>query len=80
MMLYPQSRYGLIVYDQADIRLLIRITLECVPKKIHETAGGSAGLRLAGEVKSDLIQLDMMMSEDLVGLQVCTQVRGNPAL
>ena len=70
----------LIVEDQADIRKLIRMTLEFEPYEIHEAANGTDGLRLAGEVMPDLILLDVMMPGQLNGLQVCMQVRANPAL
>ena len=70
----------LIVEDQADIRKLIRMTLEFEPYEIHEAANGTDGLRLAGEVLPDLILLDVMMPGQLNGLQVCMQVRANPAL
>jgi two-component system phosphate regulon response regulator PhoB len=37
----------LIVEDQADIRKLIRMTLEFEDYEIHEANDGAAGLRLA---------------------------------
>ena len=70
----------LIVEDQADIRKLIRMTLEFEPYEIHEAADGTEGLRLADEVAPDLILLDVMMPGELDGLQVCARVRANPAL
>ena len=70
----------LIVEDQADIRKLIRMTLEFEPYEIHEAANGTDGLRLAVEVQPDLILLDVMMPGDLDGLQVCARVRALPAL
>jgi CheY-like chemotaxis protein len=70
----------LIVEDQADIRKLIRMTLEFEPYEIHEAANGSDGLRVAGEVQPDLILLDVMMPGELDGLQVCARVRADPAL
>jgi len=70
----------LIVEDQADIRKLIRMTLEFEPYEIHEAADGVDGLRRAGEIHPDLILLDVMMPGELDGLQVCAQVRANPAL
>lgn len=70
----------LIVEDQADIRKLIRMTLEFEPYEIHEAADGAAGLRLAAAVHPDLILLDVMMPGELDGLQVCEQVRANPLL
>ena len=70
----------LIVEDQVDIRKLIRMTLEFEPYEIHEAADGTEGLRLADEVKPDLILLDVMMPGELDGLQVCARVRTNPTL
>jgi len=70
----------LIVEDQADIRKLIRMTLEFEPYEIHEAADGTEGLRLATEVQPDLILLDVMMPGELDGLQVCARVRALPAL
>jgi len=70
----------LIVEDQADIRKLIRMTLEFEPYEIFEAANGVDGLRQAGEVVPDLMLLDVMMPGELDGLQVCAQVRANPAL
>ena len=70
----------LIVEDQADIRKLIRMTLEFEPYEIYEAANGTDGLKMATEVLPDLILLDVMMPGDLDGLQVCARVRGLPAL
>jgi CheY-like chemotaxis protein len=70
----------LIVEDQADIRKLIRMTLEFEPYEIFEAANGVDGLQQAGEVVPDLMLLDVMMPGELDGLQVCALVRANPAL
>jgi len=70
----------LIVEDQADIRKLIRMTLEFEPYDIHEAADGAEGLRLAATLLPDMILLDVMMPGELDGLQVCQRVRANPAL
>jgi two-component system, OmpR family, phosphate regulon response regulator PhoB len=70
----------LIVEDQADIRKLIRMTLEFEPYEIHEAANGTDGLQLAVSVQPDLILLDVMMPGELDGLQVCAHVRALPAL
>jgi CheY-like chemotaxis protein len=70
----------LIVEDQADIRKLIRMTLEFEPYEIHEAANGTDGLAEAVKVQPDLILLDVMMPGELDGLQVCARVRALPAL
>ncbi|MEN9892697.1 MAG: hypothetical protein RLY78_2992 [Pseudomonadota bacterium] len=70
----------LIVEDQADIRMLIRMTLEFEPYEIHEAACGDEGLALAQALQPDLMLLDVMMPGRLDGLQVCARVRELPAL
>ena len=76
----PAMKRVLIVEDQADIRKLIRMTLEFEPYEIFEAADGAEGLRKAVEIVPDLMLLDVMMPGDLDGLQVCSQVRANPTL
>ena len=50
----------LIVEDQADIRKLIRMTLEFEPYEIHEASDGAGGLQKAFEVAPDVMLLDVM--------------------
>ena len=70
----------LIVEDQADIRKLIRMTLEFEDYDLHEAVNGVEGLRKAIEIAPDLILLDVMMPGELDGLAVCARVRTDPAL
>jgi DNA-binding response OmpR family regulator len=70
----------LVIEDQAEIRKLIRMTLEFEPYQVHEASDGVAGLRLAVDLQPDLILLDVMMPGELDGLQVCQRVRGDPRL
>ena len=70
----------LIVEDQADIRKLIRMTLEFEPYELAEAPDGATGLRLAGELLPALMLLDVMMPGELDGLQVCRAVRADPRL
>ena len=65
----------LIVEDQADVRELIRVTLEFEPYELHEAVDGTAGWSVAQQVKPDLILLDVMMP-GMDGLEVCRRVRG----
>jgi two-component system, OmpR family, phosphate regulon response regulator PhoB len=69
----------LIVEDQADIRKLIRMTLEFEDYEIHEATDGAAGLRVARSIRPDLMLLDVMMPGELDGLQVCHQIKKDPA-
>ena len=70
----------LIVEDQADIRKLIRMTLEFESYEIHEAGDGAFGLRMAGAVRPDVVLLDVMMPGEMDGLQVCQAIKSNPAL
>ena len=70
----------LIVEDQADIRKLIRMTLEFEPYEIYEAPDGATGLRMAGELRPEVMLLDVMMPGELDGLQVCRSVRADPHL
>ena len=70
----------LIVEDQADIRKLIRMTLEFEPYEIFEAPDGVTGLRMAAELQPSMLLLDVMMPGELDGLQVCRLVRADPQL
>lgn len=69
----------LIVEDQADIRKLIRLTLEFEDYDIHEAADGSRGLHTARAAQPDIVLLDVMMPGELDGLQVCQHLKADPA-
>ena len=69
----------LIVEDQADIRKLIRMTLEFEDYEIQEASDGASGLRVAREFKPDLMLLDVMMPGELDGLQVCQRIKRDEA-
>ena len=70
----------LIVEDHADIRRLIRMTLEFEPVEIHEAADGATGLSLALALRPDLVLLDLMMPGALDGLALCRALRADPVL
>ncbi|MBV8617333.1 MAG: response regulator [Curvibacter sp.] len=70
----------LIVDDHADIRKLLRMTMEFVAYEIFEATDGSDALRLAEELQPDLVLLDVMMPGGLDGLEVCRRIRANVAL
>ena len=66
----------LIVDDHADIRRLIRLTLEFEDYDIREAANGEAALELAAQIQPDLVLLDVMMPGPVNGLEVCRRLRG----
>ena len=72
----------LIVDDQADLRKLLRWSLDEFEDRLelHEASNGAAALEKAVEVKPDLVLLDVMMPGELNGLQVCRRLRDMPLL
>ena len=70
----------LIVEDHADIRRLIRMTLEFEAFEIHEAADAATGWDMARALLPDLLLLDVMMPGPLNGLDLCRAVKADPAL
>ena len=70
----------LIVEDQADIRRLIRMTLEFGDYKLLEADNGDDGYRLASNARPGVMLLDVMMPGSMDGLQVCAKLRQDPAM
>ncbi len=67
----------LIVDDHADIRRLIRMTLEFEDYAIEEAADGESALRVAQTLQPDLVLLDVMMPGPVNGLEVCRRLRAD---
>jgi len=74
------TNHILIVEDQADIRKLIRMTLEFGDFELHEAADGESGLNLARSVRPQVMLLDVMMPGLLDGYQVCRHIKQDPQL
>jgi DNA-binding response OmpR family regulator len=70
----------LLVEDHADIRRLIRMTLEFEAMEIQEAGDAAAGLALARQWRPDLVLLDVMTPGPLNGLDLCRALRADPAL
>lgn len=69
----------LIVDDHADIRRLIRMTLEFEDYDVREAADGEAALAQARDFQPDLVLLDVMMPGAINGLDVCRRLRAERA-
>lgn len=65
----------LVVEDQADIRQLIRMTLEFGPYEVHEAENGESGWLMVQALGPDLVLLDVTMPGSLDGYQVCQKVK-----
>lgn len=68
----------LIVEDHADIRRLVRMTLEFEDCEIHEAADAQSGWNLARQVQPDVVLLDVMMPGELNGLDLCLALKVDP--
>ena len=70
----------LIVDDHADIRKLIRMTLEFEAYDVQEASDGEVALSLAATWRPDLVLLDVMMPGAFDGLEACRLLKANPEL
>lgn len=69
----------LIVDDQAEVRELVSVTLELGPYEILTAENGTLALALARKVLPDLMLLDVQMPGSVDGLEVCRQLKSDPA-
>ena len=74
------KRNALIVDDQADIRKLILMTMECEDFDLHEAENGEDAWRLAQNLRPAVVLLDVMMPGGLDGYQVCEKIKADPTL
>jgi CheY-like chemotaxis protein len=65
----------LIIDDDDDLVLAMRLPLEAAGYKVARAANGEEGLKKVKEVKPDLIILDVMMDSTTAGFQVSLTLR-----
>jgi DNA-binding response OmpR family regulator len=70
----------LIVEDHADIRRLVRLTLEFEDCQVHEAADALTGWEMVRALRPDLVLLDVMMPGAVNGLDLCTAIKGDAQL
>jgi GAF domain-containing protein/CheY-like chemotaxis protein len=75
---YRRGRSVLVVDDDADVRALLRRSLEHEGYAITEAAEGRAALARLAEAPPDLILLDLMMPE-MDGFEFLEELRRSPA-
>ena len=69
----------LVIDDEPDLLELVRVNLEQNGYQVETAASGRAAMEALQHGPPDLIVLDLMLP-DLPGLEVCRQVRSDPAL
>jgi len=75
----------LVIEDEPDVRNVIEYNLSLAGHEVVLAGDGRQGLRLAREIKPDLVLLDLMLP-DLSGTEVCRslkddqELRGTPVL
>lgn len=62
------------------IRKLARTTLSDVDFDFHEAENGIDALRIATNLRSSIVLLDVMMPGGLDGLQVCASIKNGPEI
>jgi len=67
----------LIIDDEASIRLLCRVNLECEGMDVIEAEDGRSGVERARDEHPDVVLLDVMMP-DLDGWQVAERLLADP--
>lgn len=67
----------LIVDDHADIRRLVRLTLEFEDVEVREAADGPQALAALQDWRPDAVLVDMMMP-GMDGLALCRELRAQP--
>lgn len=69
----------LIVDDHAQSRQLVKWALVDLGYGLYEASNGDNGLRIASQIKPDLVLLDVVMPGDLDGFKVCEELRASTA-
>jgi len=72
------TRRILVVDDQPDLRLLIRLTLRALGE-VSQAASAEAALAALAAATPDLLILDVWLGEGISGLALCRQLKDAPA-
>lgn len=73
------ARKILVIDDDPDVLLAMRLPLEREGYEVHEAAGETEGLALAKAIVPDLIILDVMMGSHTAGFQLAQELHGPDA-
>lgn len=67
----------LVVDDQQDLRLLIRLSLRALGE-VAQAASAESALALLHDKAPDLLILDVWLGEGISGLALCRQIKDDP--
>jgi len=71
------GRKILVVDDQHDLRLLIRLSLRTLGE-VAQAASAETALALLQQQAPDLLILDVWLGEGMGGLELCRQIKADP--
>jgi two-component system phosphate regulon response regulator PhoB len=69
----------LVIEDEPDVREVVSHNLTASGYEVSVAADGTEGLKMARELRPDLVLLDMMLP-DISGTEVCRTLKGDPDL
>lgn len=65
----------LITDDQADIRKLVRMTLDTADVELYEADNAASALDLIYRIRPKVVLMDIMMPGEMDGLDACRQIK-----
>lgn len=72
-----KSKKILIIEDQADIRKLVKMTVNINDCEVYEASDAESGFAMVKAIKPDIILLDIMMPGEINGLQLCVILKSD---
>ncbi|MBF0117661.1 MAG: PAS domain S-box protein [Desulfobacterales bacterium] len=70
----------LVVDDQESERKILESLLSTEPYEIAHAKDGKSAIEIAKKILPDLILLDVLLTTEMDGFEVCRQIRSNPVL
>lgn len=70
----------LITDDQADIRKLVRMTLDMADVEVYEADNAASALDLIYRICPKVVLMDIMMPGEMDGLDACRQIKADADL
>ena len=68
----------LVIDDSPDVHELVQVRLRSEGVTVHHALGGEEGLRMARDLRPDLVLLDVDMPE-FTGFEVCQRLKADAA-